>query len=311
MASGYIDFEHFGTTRRGGDIATAPLGPVIAPTALVAVVGSATAVVINLATSDGASIWTWVAVSVMTVLGFLASLWMQHRLQDAALQRGTGDLETLTGGVSRTHRSRLLVIALSLAVLAPFLVYATVVGVRSQAEELPSQLQAMCPRHAPVPGPDGEIRTHEIWASSADNERYPINGYHDWVMTSFPVLIPYLISIDVAAGPNGQRVLITVENAAEDEIAQGEATVDEYRAKYTFAKPVDVSDYMCSDLYLRVRNITDRESHVYLSRIDRDPSVHTYFSDQCRTRTDPALACQSKDRGRQDLSALVAGRASG
>ncbi|MEU7221145.1 hypothetical protein [Nocardia iowensis] len=52
---------------------------VAAPTAMTAVVSTALAVVVNLATSSVESRWLWVAVAVLTVVGFVASLWLYRR----------------------------------------------------------------------------------------------------------------------------------------------------------------------------------------------------------------------------------------
>lgn len=57
---------------------------VAAPTALVAVVATASAIAVNMATGAEAQWWWWLFVGALTVLGFVASLWQFVRQNSAA-----------------------------------------------------------------------------------------------------------------------------------------------------------------------------------------------------------------------------------
>ncbi|MET8779079.1 hypothetical protein ABZV58_29095 [Nocardia sp. NPDC004654] len=63
---------------------------VVVPTALAALLSTGLAVAVNYATGGGHSVWVWVAVAVLTVGVFAASLWMQLAQSSAAPQAARG-----------------------------------------------------------------------------------------------------------------------------------------------------------------------------------------------------------------------------
>lgn len=65
---------------------------VVVPTALTALTSTGLAVVVNLATGGGHSMWMWVAVAVLTLCGFGVSLWAQNRQPASAAPEPTGEV---------------------------------------------------------------------------------------------------------------------------------------------------------------------------------------------------------------------------
>ncbi len=63
---------------------------VIAPTAVTAVLSTGLAIAVNYATGGDHSVWMWVAVAVLTVGVFAASLWMQLAQSSANPQSARG-----------------------------------------------------------------------------------------------------------------------------------------------------------------------------------------------------------------------------
>jgi hypothetical protein len=50
-------------------------------------------------------------------------------------------------------------------------------------------------------------------------------------MTDFPVKLPYLRSVEVAAAPENARIVLNVYDANQNVVASGEATIVNWRAK--------------------------------------------------------------------------------
>jgi hypothetical protein len=148
---------------------------------------------------------------------------------------------------------------------------------------------------------DTDIYLHEIMPSSTENLSVRL-GKGDWAMTQFRVTQPYLRSVEVAAGSNGEKILLSVYDEHMREIASGEPVIDGYRAKRTFEHPKDVSDYMGSRLYLRATNLYGGPIRVYFTKYDADGGIESYLS--C-PRPRP-LDCLNPEP--QDLNALVVGR---
>ncbi len=108
--------------------------------------------------------------------------------------------------------------------------------------------------------------------------------------------------MEMAAGPNGGKVLLSVKDEHDQEIAQGEAVIEGYRAKVVFDKAVDLTDYVGRRLHFELRNIYGERVYVYLTDHDRDRRVTSYLS--CAMR--PATSCPNPEA--QDLSVLIVGR---
>jgi hypothetical protein len=65
---------------------------VVAPTVVTALVGSAVAVVVNLATEWKTNWWAWLAVGALTVVSGGVSLWLHRRQADTDSSPGAGGL---------------------------------------------------------------------------------------------------------------------------------------------------------------------------------------------------------------------------
>ncbi|WP_030441944.1 hypothetical protein [Actinoplanes subtropicus] len=74
-------------------------------------------------------------------------------------------------------------------------------------------------------------------------------------MTDFPVKLPYLRSVEVAAAPENARVVLNVYDANQNLVASGEAPIVNWRAKVIFDPPRDVSRFVDSRRYLSADNI--------------------------------------------------------
>ena len=165
------------------------------------------------------------------------------------------------------------------------------------------------PTPTPTPGPTAsatagptEFLMHGIWPSSAENVAHAL-PQGTWVATEFLVEAPLLRSIEVAAGANGPgRLLLSVYDEHQQEIASGEAPVSDWRAKYTFEKLVDISAYQGKRLFLVARNLWPEEVRVYFTKQDRDTRVSTYLS--CPDRKITRCA----NPAARDLSAAVVAR---
>jgi hypothetical protein len=154
---------------------------------------------------------------------------------------------------------------------------------------------------APVADPHRDQYEHEIWPSSLDNQPVDLPA-RGWAMTDFRVTLPYLRSIEVAAGPDGKKVLVGVYHAHGDEIASGEAVISGFRAKVIFERVKDVSAEVGGRLYLRIDNLYPGPARVYFTRNDVDAGITSYLP--CGR---PAVQCPNP-AGR-DLVALIVGRA--
>jgi hypothetical protein len=283
---------------------------VAAPTALVAALGTTTAIAINFATGESPGPMVWPAVVGLTVLSMLASLWLYHRAQqNPAAGSGTadplvrigdtrGDVTVSAIGFVQFGLSPGWVVTLVASAALPALLYGL-------GREVPEAVAVPPPPAAapavPIPGPD--VRIHEVWASSAENVTHFLDERGDWAMTDFKVTVPYLRSTEMAAGPNGSKVLLSVKDEHDQEIAQGEAIITDYRAKVVFDSAVDVTDYVDRRLHFELKNIYGGRVYVYLTKNDRDRTVTSYLS--CPSR--PAVSCPNPKA--QDLSVLIVGRA--
>jgi hypothetical protein len=158
---------------------------------------------------------------------------------------------------------------------------------------------------SPTDDPDAtkDIHEHEIWPSSQENISVPLTKKGDWVMTDFRVSLPYLRSVEVAAGAEGSRILLSVYDAHMQEIKAGEKVISGYRGKVIFDPVVDVSSYVGERLYLKVTKIYDDPIHVYFSRNDADPGITSY-----RRCGGKPLECPND--AAHDLSVLIIGRKS-
>jgi hypothetical protein len=169
-----------------------------------------------------------------------------------------------------------------------------------------------------VANPTGDVRMHELWASSAENlsltlvRRTPsqtrTGNPPSWAMTDFTVTQPYLRSIEVAAAADRPgRLQLLVYNEHSEEVASGEADIDmtTSRAKVTFEKSRDISPYLGKRLFLMARNIFTQPVRVYFSKSDLDRSVTSYVD--CGAHVTSYTACPNPYP--RDLSTLVVGRA--
>ncbi|MDG4821754.1 hypothetical protein O7635_07800 [Asanoa sp. WMMD1127] len=150
--------------------------------------------------------------------------------------------------------------------------------------------------------PKGDQRMHEIWASSAENVAFPM-GKGDWVATDFEVNQAYIRSVEVAAGADGPgKLQLAIYDLHQQELASGEAAVVDWRAKYTFERPVDVRAHLGKRLLLVARNVWPVAVRTYFTKNDRVPAATSYRS--CGNNR--IIDCPSREAG--DLSAIVVGR---
>ncbi|WP_127503968.1 hypothetical protein [Actinoplanes solisilvae] len=152
-----------------------------------------------------------------------------------------------------------------------------------------------------APDPAADVYMHEIMSSSLENTTVRL-GPGGWAMTEFRVTRPYLRSIEVAAGSNGEKILLIVYDENAQEIASGEPIISGYRAKHIFRQPKDISAYVGSRLYLMAANLPEREARVYFTKHDADPGINSYL----RCPRPRPLDCLNPRK--QDLNALVVGR---
>ncbi|WP_433788742.1 hypothetical protein [Actinoplanes sp. CA-252034] len=168
---------------------------------------------------------------------------------------------------------------------------------------VPPQVSPQVSPSSPAPSsPTGDVRMHEIWPSSAQNDPHTMEE-GGWAATDFPVQAPYIRSVEVAAGSEGNgKVQLSVYDEHQQELASGEAEVRDWRAKYTFEKPVDVRAHLGKRLFLVVRNLWPEKVRVYFTEFDADPSVTSYLP--CANKR----LAQCPNPQARDLSAMVVGR---
>jgi hypothetical protein len=230
---------------------------------------------------EPAKIWNLVVVLLATAIT-AASLWNRRK---NPLPKATIDRRLV-----KAVLASLLVVVVGLLV-NPF--YAS--GKQSNPEPPPSSESSSS-------RPVGDVRMHEIWASSAENVARTLPK-GSWAATDFQVRQPYLRSVEVAAGADGLgKLQLTVYDEHQQELASGEAVVENWRAKYTFEMPIDISAHLGKRLFLVARNIWPEPVRVYFTRNDRSPDTSSYVS----CGQERVIQCPNPQA--RDLSAIVVGR---
>jgi hypothetical protein len=161
------------------------------------------------------------------------------------------------------------------------------------------------PSATPSPADTQDRPEQEVWASRDNNVSVPLPAHKGWAMTDFPVKLPYLRSVEVAAAPENGRVVLNVYDANQNLVASGEAPIVNWRAKVTFDPPRDVSRFGGARLYLSVDNIFGQDVRVYFSKDDEAPGYTSYLPCARPRRLD----CPNQDD--RDLMVLIIGRRSG
>jgi hypothetical protein len=157
----------------------------------------------------------------------------------------------------------------------------------------------------PSPSDTQDRPEQEVSASREDNISVPLPAHKGWAMTDFPVKLPYLRSVEVAAAPQNARIVLNVYDANQNVVASGEASIANWRAKVVFDPPRDVSRFVGSRLYLSADNIFDQDTRVYFTKDDEAPGYTSYLPCARPRRLD----CPNPyDR---DLMVLIMGRRSG
>lgn len=286
---------------------------VVTLTAAAAIISSALSVMINIATGPDATWWVWVCVVGLTVVTWLLAVRMQtatarsvpHPQNDApghimqsvshTTARSIYQIGSVNGSIRINHPAWAVVVVI--CALGTLVIIAFMVTLNSQV-----------PMPSASPPPDADIAMLDIWPSSQANISVDISK-QEWAMTDFPVTLPYIRSIEVAAAPagwggssHGKNVLLRILDAHGKEIDSGEAPIIDYRVKYVFSHPVDVRPYLGQHLYLQMMNITDEKIRTFFSLDDRDPSITSYVP--CAA-ANPVLCPNPFAR---DLGARVVGR---
>lgn len=287
---------------------------VLAPVAATAIVSSALSVMINIATGPETTWWVWACVVGLTAATCLLAIQRQKTTTSRSAPNSLKDTtDRITQSVSHTTAQRIYQIGSvngNIKIAYPVWTVGAVflIGVLIITAAMMTRIPANPKPLPPPPSGTDDIAMLDIWPSSKANTSVDIPE-GKWVMTDFPVRLPYIRSIQVAAAPagwggdsHGKKVLLRILDAHGKEIDSGEGPIVDYRATYTFSHPVYVHPYLGQHLYLQMMNIAEEKVRAFFSQDDRDPSITSYVP--C-AESNPVLCPNPLAR---DLSARVVGR---